>query len=188
MLDPGALDPGWGALFEELGRERTVFARFTEHRWFAVRKQPVVLRGELRRSPEHGLSLRYLEPEPQLMIIDDAGIVLRNAAGRSRTIKADSRAPQVDALLLPVLRFDLEALHARFEIRGARVGGRWRLDFTPRAADLARTMGQLTVQGDAGAVRRLGFSRGQKQRVEVHLEDAREGVDFPADEVRRFFR
>lgn len=188
VLDPAALDPAWQALLTRLGRDRAIYSTFVEHRWFAVRKQPVVLRGELRRSPEHGLSLRYLEPEEQLMIIDESGIVLRNAAGRSRRIKPDARAPQIDALLLPVLRFDLEALHTRFEIRGARRGGRWRLDFTPRAPEQARALGRLTVHGEDEAVRGLEFSRGPKQRVDVKLESTREGIVFTDDEVRRFFR
>ena len=188
VLDPEHLDAGWRDLFATLAGHGAVASTFTERRWFSVRKEPVVLRGELRHSPERGLSLRYTEPEEQLMIIDVQGILLRNAAGRSRALKSDPRAPQVDALLLPVLRFDLAALERTFEIRGTRDGARWRLDFTPRTPELARALGQLAVWGEGATVRQLEFSRGPKQRVEVAIETTQTGVTFSADELKRFFR
>ncbi|MBE2215377.1 MAG: outer membrane lipoprotein carrier protein LolA [Opitutaceae bacterium] len=187
-LDPEHLDAGWRDLFATLAGHGAVASTFTERRWFSVRKEPVVLRGELRHSPERGLSLRYTEPEEQLMIIDAQGILLRNAAGRSRALKSDPRAPQIDALLLPVLRFDLAALDRTFEIRGTRDGSRWRLDFTPRTPELARTLGQLAVSGEGATVRQLAFSRGPKQRVEVAIETTQTGASFSADEMKRFFR
>lgn len=187
-LDPATADPTWQKLFAAVAAHETVFATFTERRWFSVRKQPVLLRGELRHSREHGLSLRYTEPEEQMMIIDARGILLRNAAGRSRALKTDPRAPQIDAMLLHVLRFDLAALHERFEIRAARSDTQWRLEFVPRTADLARALGRLTVAGADEAVRYLEFSRGPKQRVEVLIEEARTGVEFTPEDLRRFFR
>ncbi len=188
LLDPAALDEAWTTILAALAKPHTVKAAFTERRWFSVRKQPVVLQGELRRSPEHGLSLRYTEPEEQLMIIDATGVLLRNAAGRSRALKGDPRAPQIDALLLPILRFDLNALHGRFEIRGTLEGERWRLDLVPRATESARSMGHVAVAGEGELVRQITFSRGPKQRVEVALGETQLGVPFSAEELRRFFR
>lgn len=188
ILDPTTSDPAWRELFAAIQAQGAVFCSFTERRWFSVRREPVVLRGELRHSPERGLSLRYLEPEERMMIIDAKGILLRNAAGRSRALKTDARAPQVDALLLHVLRFDLAALHAQFEIRGARDGMRWRLDFTPRTPELARSIGTLSVGGETTMVRRLEFSRGPKQRVEVALDETHTGVTFSEAELAKYFR
>lgn len=188
LLDPATADASWRELFAALASHGAVSATFTERRWFSVRKEPVVLHGELRHSPERGLSLRYISPEEQMMIVDAQGILLRNAAGRSRALKADPRAPQVDALLLQVLRFDVAALHALFEMRGTRTAAHWRLALLPRTPELARAIGQLTVEGESAAVQRLEFSRGPKQRVEVLIEAARTGVVFSAEEQRKFFR
>lgn len=188
VLDPAALDEAWSKIIAALARPQTVRADFTERRWFAVRKLPVVLQGELRRSPERGLSLRYAEPEEQLMVIDGAGVLLRNSAGRTRTLRSDPRAPQIDALLLPILRFDLAALHERFEMRGTLAGAQWRLDLVPRAAELARSAGRVAISGDGELVRRIEFSRGPKQRVEVELGETRLGVEFSDEELRRYFR
>jgi len=188
VIDPAAVDPAWRELFDALARQGAVRASFIERRWFSVRKEPVVLRGELRHDRERGLSLRYTAPEEQLMIVDAQGIVLRDARGRSRTLKSDPRAPQVDALLLHVLRFDLAALHAAFEIRGLRTDAGWQLEFTPRTEALARSAGRMLVQGEGEAVRRLEFQRGPKQRVEVGIESAETGATFSDEELRRYFR
>lgn len=187
-LDPAACDATWRTLFETVAAQGAVFSTFTERRWFSVRKEPVVLQGELRHSPERGLCLRYVKPEEQMMIIDTQGILLRNAAGRQRALKTDPRAPQVDTMLLHVLRFDMAALHRLFEIRAAREVDRWKLEFTPRTPELARAVGRLTVEGEATAVRRLEFSRGPKQRVEVQIGETRTGVTFTAEEFAKFFR
>lgn len=188
LIDPAACDDSWRALFRAVSAQGAVFSTFTERRWFSVRKEPVVLQGELRHSPERGLSLRYTAPEEQMMIIDAQGILLRNAAGRQRALKTDPRAPQVDAMLLHVLRFDMAALHRLFEIRGTRDDAGWRLVFTARTPELARAVGQLTVEGAASAVRRLEFSRGPKQRVEVQIHDTKTAVTFAADEFVKYFR
>lgn len=187
-LDPATCDETWRTLFETVAAQGPVFSTFTERRWFSVRKEPVVLQGELRHSPERGLCLRYVKPEEQMMIIDTQGILLRNAAGRQRALRTDPRAPQVDTMLLYVLRFDMAALDKLFEIRGARAGDHWRLDFEPRGRELARAVGHLSVEGEATAVRRLEFSRGPKQRVEVEIGETRTGVTFTADELATYFR
>ncbi|HLP00963.1 MAG TPA: outer membrane lipoprotein carrier protein LolA [Opitutaceae bacterium] len=184
----GENDAAWRPLFDALAAQGAVYSSFTEHRWFSVRKEPVVLHGELRHSAERGLSLRYVKPEEQVLVVDAQGLLMRNAQGRTRTMAADPRAPRIDAALLPVLRFDLPALLKLFSLRAARDGDDWRLDFTPRTPELARTLSTLTVEGSGEAVRRLEFRRSAKQRVEVLIGETRTGVTFSADEVKRFFR
>lgn len=184
----GENDAAWRPLFEALGAQGAVFSTFTEHRWFSVRKEPVVLEGELRHSAAHGLSLHYVRPEEQVLVVDRQGLLMRNAQGRTRALAADPRAPRIDAALLPVLRFDLPALLQLFSLRAARDGEDWRLDLAPRTPELARTLSALTVEGTGTAVRRLEFRRSAKQRVEVLIGETRTGVTFSADETKRFFR
>ncbi len=184
----GENDAAWRPLFAALAAQGAVHSTFTEHRWFSVRKEPVVLQGELRHSADHGLSLRYMQPEEQVLVVDARGLLMRNAHGRTRTMAADPRSPRIDAALLPVLRFDLPALLQLFSLRAARDGDDWRLDFAPRTPALARTLSTLTVEGTGERVRRLEFRRSAKQRVEVLIGETRTGVTFSADEVKRFFR
>src|SRR5580700_2811871 len=74
-------DSGWSQLAGELRGQSSVVADFTEERWFSFKRTPTVLRGEVRISAEHGLSLHYLDPEEQIVIIDGRGSLLRSASG-----------------------------------------------------------------------------------------------------------
>ncbi len=184
----GDNDTAWRPLFTALAGQGGVHSTFTEHRWFSVKKTPVVLHGELRHSATRGLSLRYTQPEEQLMVVDDKGLLLRNAEGRTRTMAADPRAPRIDAALLPVLRFDLPVLLQLFSLHAARDGEDWRLDFVPRTPELARHLSVIVVEGSGEQVCRLEFRRSAKQRVEVLIEATETGVAFTAEEEKRFFR
>jgi hypothetical protein len=177
-----------GAVVRRLAAQGGVLSTFTENRWFSVRKEPVVLRGELRHSDERGLSLHYTQPEEQLCVVDAKGLMLRDAKGRTRTMAADPNAPRMDAALLPVLRFDLPALLKLFTLCAARDGDDWRLDFVPRTPELARHLSTLTVEGSGERVSRLEFRRSAKQRVEVLIGETQTGVTFTAEEAKRFFR
>ncbi|MBK8474866.1 MAG: outer membrane lipoprotein carrier protein LolA [Opitutaceae bacterium] len=184
----GENDAAWRPLFAALAGQGGVHSTFSENRWFSVKKTPVVLHGELRHSATRGLSLRYTQPEEQLMVVDDKGLLLRNAEGRTRTMTADPRAPRIDAALLPVLRFDLPALLQLFTLHAARDGEDWRLDFRPRTPELARHLSVIAVEGTGERVRRLEFRRSAKQRVEVLIEETQTGVAFSAEEEKRYFR
>ena len=184
----GDNDAAWQPLFAALAAKGTVCSAFTEQRWFPFRKTPVVLEGEMRFSPARGLSLRYVRPDERLMIADAKGMLLRDARGRSREVPADPRAPDINAALLPVLRFDRVELGKQFHLYAVRAGEEWRLDFVPRSAELARSLGRITVIGAGEAVRRLEFRRSATQRVEILIGATRTGVTFTPDEERRFFR
>jgi hypothetical protein len=187
VLDPGN-SADWRPLLDALAARPTVVAPFTERRYFTFRHDPLVLHGVLRISREKGLSLQYTDPQPSIVIVDSAGLVLRDADGRVRTLPAGSREAGSLASLLPILRFDLAPLYSRFEIRGRRAGGDWTLDFVPRDPSLAASLGEIKVGGSGPEVRRLEFRRSAAQRIEIDVGAARTGQDFGPDELKRFFR
>jgi hypothetical protein len=180
--------PAWRDLFATLSGQGAVAAAFLERRWFAVRKQPVVLEGEMRMSPQHGLSLHYLDKRGRTMIVDEKGVLLRDDRGRSRTVPADSPAAGAGALLLPVMQFDLPELEKQFVISGTRDGGAWRLELVPRQNDLGQALRSVVIAGSGSDVDQLVIDRGEKQRIEIEIADTRTGVTFSAEEQKRFFR
>ncbi len=188
VLTPGVNDAEWTPLFARLAQQSPVRSTFTEYRWFSIRKTPVVLHGELRHAPGRGLSLHYTEPRDEVMIVDHAGLLLREANGRARSLPNGSKAVRIDTVLLPVLTFDLAALRENFTVHAARDGADWRLDFVPRTADLQRQLGTLTVFAMDDHVRRLEFRRSATQRVVVVIEKTETRVTFTPEELKRFFR
>ncbi len=180
-------DPAWKELAGGLQQRPSVTADFTELRRFSFKKTPTALKGEVRVSAEHGLSLHYLEPEEQVVIYDEAGVLVRTAKGERRP-PSEPEAIAANRALLAVLRLDLRPLAETFELYGQRTGAAWTLDLVPRAAELQRTLGQITVDGVGATVRRIEFRRSLSQRVEILVDPPRSLAPFSADELHRFFR
>jgi len=187
-LDDPANNSTWRPLFEKLAPRRTRQSSFEERRYFPFRREPVVFRGEIRIVPDRGLSLRYLEPEPQVMIVDEKGLLMRDAAGRERAAPSDSRAQAATSALVSVLRFDLAALQQEFAMYGQRAGDAWMLAFVPRDAALTALIGTILVSGEATTLARIEMIKSPTQRIEITVSDTREGVLFTGDTLRRFFR
>ena len=187
LADP-ANDPAWRDLITKLAPNKTRQSRFEELRYFPFRKTPTVLRGEIRIVPELGLSLRYLEPEPRLLIVDQKGLLMRDDHGRDRAAPSDSRAQAATSALVHVLRFDLEALKKEFDVHGRRDGAAWSLGFVPRDPNFANLLGILTVSGEGGTLRKIEMIKSPTQRIEINVSDTQEDVLFTADTLRRFFR
>jgi hypothetical protein len=188
LLKPGSVDTGWAVLLGALAAKAPLRAPFTERRFFPFRREATVLTGVLRVSPERGLSLQYLEPEPSVLIADNSGLVLRDQNGRSREMPEGSREAGAIASLLPIMRFDLPALFPRFEIRAQRTGPDWKFEFTPRDPEAASSLGAITVAGSGQDVRHLQFRRSASQRIEIDVGQGQSGLVFTADELRKFYR
>ena len=187
-LVPGKLDATWSALFEQLGAKGALAASFTENRFLPFKKIPVVFRGEIRFSPEQGLSLHYTSPEDRTMIVDTRGVVLRDSQGRSRELPSDPRANAATSALLHVMRFDLPALEQHFRLSGLQEGKAWRLLFDPRDGDLARQLSRLVVEGDGAQVRKITMRKSALQRIEILIDEVKEHATFTPEEKTRFFR
>jgi hypothetical protein len=188
VIVAGENDAAWRPLFTALANKGTIHSQFREHRWFPFRKQAVVLEGEMRLAPGRGLSLRYVKPEESLVIVDERGLLLRDATGAPRELPADPRAGAVNAALLPILRFDEAEFAKVFLLHAARDGGEWRLDFVPRDPALARTLGRIVLHGADEVVCRIEFRRSATQRVEILIGETATGVTFSEADLQRFFR
>jgi hypothetical protein len=187
-LAPGALPGKWGPLVAALASKGAIEAPFTERRYFPFRREPTVLHGILRTSPGRGLSLQYTDPEPSMIIADAAGLVLRDAGGRSREMASASREAGAVASLLPIMRFDLPALFPLFTIKVFGTGPDWRFEFSPRDPGAADSLGTVIVLGAGTDVRHLEFRKSDSQRVEIEVGATRSGVLFTPGELARFFR
>lgn len=182
-LDPD--DPAWRDLAATFAHQPDATADFSERRSFPFRKTPLELSGVSRVSPTRGLSLHYLAPDERTVVIDDAGMIVRQADGTAAA--PDPRASAANAALVHVLRFDLAALAVDFALFGERAGPAWTLTLVPLAADLRRAVGEIVVSGEPAQVRRIVIRRSSTQAVEILVGPARP-TPFGAAELARFFR
>ncbi len=187
ISDP-ANAPQWHEIFSALSAETGRIAVFEERRHFPFRKKPVVLTGELRLAPGRGLSLRYVAPDPQTLIGDEQGLLMRDAAGRTRTPPDHARVQAAASIMVDVLHFDLVALQQDFAFSGERDGDDWVLQLVPRDTSRAGSLGAITLSGHGGVLERIEFTRSADQRIEILIRDSRENVDFSPADLKRYFR
>lgn len=187
LKDP-AHDPAWREILSQLATDRTRQSQFEERRYFPFKRTPVVLKGEIRIIPERGLSLRYLSPEPHVLIVDAKGLLMRDDEGRDREAPSDSRAQAITSALVDVLRFDLAALEKSFEVHGRTDGARWTLAFVPREPSLGDLIGVLGVSGEGGRLDEIQLVKSPTQRIDILITNTRDNVIFPGDVIQRFFR
>jgi len=183
-------DDAWRAHFQKLATQGGVYSQFEEFRYLPFKKTPVVLTGEMRLSPERGLSLRYLKPEENLIAIDEKGILVRDAKGRTRDVGGDPRAKGATSTLLQVLRFDLGTLQRDFFVYGAKEGLAWQLAFEPKPEALAldSSLGRIVVRGQEETVSIIELRRSERQRIEIHVGATKTGVTFSPEELATYFR
>jgi hypothetical protein len=184
----GENDAAWKTLAAALEANGNVAAPFTENRYLPFKKIPVVFTGDMRLSPERGLSLAYTKPENQLMIVDARGVLLRSGSGRQRELPNEPRAQAATTALLHVMRFDLPELAKNFELYGRRDGDRWQLVFDPRPGELAGVLTRLVVTGEGAQVRKLEMRKSALQGIEILIGDVRTHVAFTPEEQQKFFR
>lgn len=179
--------PGWADLVTAFSHRADTTATFTEYRYFPFKKQPVELRGEVRVSATRGLSLHYTAPEERTVIMDEQGLLIREATGEAAP-PIDRRARGTHDALLHILRLDLFALEKEFEIYGHRDGAAWSLRLVARHEEMRQSIGVITVAGEDTAVRRIELRHSPRQYIEILNEPPHETTVFTADEVKRYFR
>ena len=178
----------WVPLLSRLATQGSIVSNFSEQRWFPFKKTPTTLQGEMRYSPDYGLSLRYTQPEEKMMILDETGLLMRDGKGRQRSAPSDPKNPDFAHSLLSIMRFDQETLRQNFTIHGARDGSDWRLDLVPRDKEQLKRLGTVTIWGAGDLVRRMEFRRAANQRIEVRIQNSTTVAGFSEAERKRFFR
>ena len=186
----GSLPPvptEWNDVTAVFAQQPDVTADFSELRHFSFKQQPVGLTGEVRVSATRGLSLHYLTPEERTVILDARGVLIR-APGGKKTAPADPRAAGANAALLNILRLDLTALAGDFELYGQRDGAAWTLVLVPHTTALRRSLTRITVEGEAGTIRRILLRRSAKHAIEILIAPPRPPAAFTEVELQCYFR
>ncbi len=189
QLVPGQNDAVWQPLLTALKAKSPIFATFEERRYFAFKKNPVLLTGEIRLDPQRGLSLHYQVPEERILVVDDRGGFMRDGKGkRLHDLPDDPRAQAATRALLSVMRFELATLAQNFSIYAARDGADWRFAFVPLPGPLADVLQPITVTGQDELVNTLEMKKTDTERVFIRIGKTQTNATFNSTELTRFFR
>lgn len=181
-------EAAWTPVFARLREGTPLFSTFNEERHYTFRRVPLALTGELRFIPGRGLSLHYLTPEVATLIVDDRGLLMRDDRGRERVAPSDHRAQGTAHALLQLMRFDLDGLRADFDLSGSPAPEGWTLVLTPRDADLASSLGTITVTGHDDRVSTIVMQKTPRQHIDITVTSATPRTEFTAEDIARYFR
>jgi hypothetical protein len=177
----------WRELATQFAQQPDATAEFQEKRFFPFRKEAVTLRGEVRVSRARGLSLHYAAPEERTVILDEQGMLVREASGQ-KAPPPDPRASAANDAMWHVLRFDFAALAEKFDLYGERVANKWSLALVPHDDAVRRALGNIFVEGEGPAVRKIVLYRSARQHIDIEIAPPRTSSAFTGEEVRQYFR
>ncbi len=127
---------------------------FTETHELAMLKQPLTSSGELVYVAPDRLEKRTTAPKAETLVLDHG--LLTAQRGRHTYTVALKDAPQVIPFVESVratLAGDRAALERHFTTRFEGDAAHWRLSLLPRDAAIAKSVQQIRMEGEGGAIR-----------------------------------
>jgi glycosyltransferase involved in cell wall biosynthesis len=188
LMALAAPEGGWDRLFQALALHSDRQATFVERRYLPFRSQPVVLRGTVRLSPEHGLSLDYATAKHEVIIADDRGVLLREPDGRQRPLGTAGPLEGAVSELLSILRFDPRQIFARFQVERSRTGPAWTLELRPRSEAPPGGFAAAIMSGTDERLRSIELIRSAREHIDIELGAPASVGRFDRAALARYFR
>ena len=148
---------------------------FTETHELAMLKQPLTSSGELVYAAPDRLEKRTTEPKAETLVLDHG--MLTAQRGRHSYTVALKDAPQVIPFVESVratLAGDRAALERHFTTRFEGDASHWRLTLLPRDAAVAKSVQQIRMEGERGAIRSVEIRETDGDRSLLNI-----GPDLP---------
>jgi 2-phospho-L-lactate guanylyltransferase (CobY/MobA/RfbA family) len=163
--------------------------RFEQTRRLSGFANPLVSRGDFVLARERGVVWSTREPFASSLLVTPDRLVMRGADGRvQQQMQAEAQPAMrvVGESVIAVLRADLRALAARFDVSGKLAGkDGWSLVLTPTDSGMRRVFTRIELAGDR-FVRHVRLAEGSGDSTEVKLFEPAAATKLAADEVLRF--
>jgi outer membrane lipoprotein-sorting protein len=165
--------------------------RFREEKRIALLSAPVVSEGTLDYAAPGWLARRVTRPAPQLVLIGDGQLRMRDASGHVETLDLAAQ-PVVRSfvdtfsLLFSGSRAALERTY-RVQYAPDAGGTGWTLTLTPKVAPLDRFLAEIRVEGEATTLRRMVMREVSSDVTTTTFEDVDVAHRFSDAERARVF-
>ncbi|MDR1425081.1 MAG: outer membrane lipoprotein carrier protein LolA [Azoarcus sp.] len=172
---------------ERLALEPVTQGEFVQTRQLARIKKPLISTGRFVVARGLGVIWEDIAPFARTMRLTKDEI-LQTADGQTLMHLSADKEPAVAAvtgILFGVLAGDLDALARGFDHAGEVKGTHWRLDFTPRDANLARLIRQLTLRG-ARDIEQVEIISAAGDVTYIEFKAQTHAREIPADIGKRF--
>jgi hypothetical protein len=177
-------------VFSRLGETDTAVIPFVENRRLGIFKKPVELSGTMRYSRKAGLSIAWEQPKPRVLIIDDIGLIERQADGRERRIAANDR-PELAVLsdiYLNLLRGKPAGLFNVCEVYFMGNANAWQIGLIPKDESLRRHAGRVLIGGGGREIAQISNLLENGDRRTLRLSKTEIDAKFNSSVIQSFFR
>lgn len=185
MTSSAAPDPD--ELIGRLARPAPATVAFTEVRFSALLRNPLIVSGELGYSGPASLDRRVTTPYREETAIRGGSVRVMREGEPARSF-ALKRAPELHGLLTgftALLAGDVDAIRDSFEVQTSGGGDGWTLELTPIDRRARRRLRQITVNGrdeeprclsvfntdDGASVLLLGEAASEALPAEITIEE-----------------
>lgn len=187
-IDPAKPTPEWSRVFDGLSVRRNIRSEFTELRHSGFRSKPVEVKGVMRFSPEHGVSIEHTDGvDVTVTLITEKGL-FRREDGRFDPVDHDVPAVRAPRMLYPVFNFDRKSVAAGFTAEGGLgEGGAWTMTLRPRDPDVAGAVARVELAGAGDRIGRIVIVRDERTRIEILIRTTEFPEKFEAPELAAYF-
>jgi outer membrane lipoprotein-sorting protein len=173
------------ALFASSGGVR---AEFVETRELAILAMPIETRGKLYFAPPDRLARHTLEPSPSSVVVQGDRVALRDETGEQvLSLGSSEVARTLVGNTAAMLRGDLDALRARYEIEFEATSDAWLLGLVPRSRVAKAIVERIEVRGSGRALSSMVTLESSGDRATTRFAAVETGVDFSPEELARVF-
>jgi outer membrane lipoprotein-sorting protein len=176
---------GLMALFASSGGVR---AEFVETRELAILAVPIETRGRLYFAPPDRLARHTTEPSPSSVVVQGDRVALRDETGEQvLSLGSSEVARTLVGNTAALLRGDLDALRARYEIEFEATDEAWSLGLVPRSRVAKAIVERIDVRGSGRALSSMVTLEASGDSATTTFAAVETGVEFPPEELARIF-
>ena len=180
------------ALFERSGGVR---AEFSESRHISILEDPIETRGVLYFSPPAYLARYTSQPDDSSLVTDGSQVTLSDRTG-TKTISLGSSelARELVNSFLVLLRGDLEALHAGYEVKlysrsshDSPHESPWTLDLKPRSPQIRELIARVRIEGSANKLDSMETLEKNGDKTLMVFSAVETGLQFSDEQFELLF-
>jgi outer membrane lipoprotein-sorting protein len=184
------------ALFERSGGVR---AEFSESRYISILEDPIETRGVLYFSPPANLARYTSQPDDSSLVTDGSQVTLSDRTG-TKTISLGSSelARELVNSFLILLRGDLEALHAGYEVKlhsrsshdspdDSPHESPWILDLKPRSPQIRELIARVRIEGSANKLSAMETLEKNGDKTLMVFSVVETGLEFNDEQIDLLF-
>lgn len=171
------------SVMERFAHSGGVAARFRETRQLTILSEPIESRGTLYFAPPDRLARHVTEPGEAKIVVRGDRVSFRDETGvQTLELGSSEVARAMVGNVMVLLRGDLEALRAQYEVGFEVTGQDWRLDLVPRDRVVRQLIERLRVDGRGNRLVRMESIETSGDVTITEFSDVEVGVDFSTGE------